>query len=50
VSNAVTWNSLKVIRSEEMALQYLRENNLLEDPEQAVINCGVEVLCRIKED
>ena len=28
-----------VICSEEMAVQYLREHNLLDDPEQAVINC-----------
>jgi hypothetical protein len=28
-----------VICSEEMAVQYLCEHNLLDDPEQAVINC-----------
>ena len=28
-----------VICSEEMAVQYLREHNLLDDLEQAVINC-----------
>ena len=27
------------ICSEEMAVQYLREHNLLDDPKQAVINC-----------
>jgi len=29
-----------VICSEEMAVQYLRERNLLDDPEKAVVNCG----------
>jgi len=28
-----------VIFSEEMAVQYLREGNLLDNPEEAVINC-----------
>ena len=28
-----------VICSEEMAVQYLREHNLLDDPKQTVINC-----------
>ena len=28
-----------VIYSEEMAVQYLRERNLLDDPEEAVVNC-----------
>ena len=28
-----------VICSEEMAVQYLRERNLLDNPEEAVINC-----------
>jgi hypothetical protein len=41
-----------VICSEEIAVQYLRERNLMDDPEEAVMNCdkSVEVLCRIKED
>jgi len=28
-----------VICSEEMAVQYLRERNLLDDPEETVMNC-----------
>ena len=28
-----------VICSEEMVVQYLRERNLLDDPEEAVLNC-----------
>ena len=41
----------RVICSKEMAVKYLREHNLLYDPEEAVINCDKwEVLCRIKED
>ena len=28
-----------VICSEEMAVQYLRKRNLLDDPEEAVVNC-----------
>jgi hypothetical protein len=28
-----------VICSEEMAVQYLRKRNLLDDPEEAVMNC-----------
>jgi len=28
-----------VICSKEMAVQYLRERNLLDDPEEAVVNC-----------
>jgi hypothetical protein len=28
-----------VICSEEMAVQYQRERNLLDDPEEAVMNC-----------
>jgi hypothetical protein len=28
-----------IICSEEMAVQYLRESDLLDDPEEAVINC-----------
>jgi len=36
-----------VICSKEKAVQYLREHNVLDDPEEAVVNCEK---CGIKED